>query len=92
MDSSIINKQIQTTDNFFDKRTTGFSVYKFYNKISWLETVLQINFSHEKYLSKNIALANKSGWGASFSWYNCFYVVKSKNIQIISMIGSLKYH
>jgi len=97
LDSSIINKQIQTTDNFFDKRTTGFSVYKFYNKISWLETVLQINFSHEKYLSKNIALANKSGWGASFSWYNCFYVVKSKNIQIISMIeeelpGIYGYH
>lgn len=81
LDPDSINVQKQTIENYINKTTYGINIYQYYSRIKWLQTVIQLDFDYEKYISKNTSFASKDGVGGTFSFYNTIYFTKNKKIQ-----------
>lgn len=81
LDPDSVNVQKQTVENYINKTTYGVNLYQYYSKIKWLQTVIQLDFDYEKYVSKNSSFASKDGIGGTFSLYNTVYLTRNKKIQ-----------
>jgi hypothetical protein len=81
LDPANPNISVEQSGNFLDIRTAGVNIYKMYNKLKWLETVLQAGFSYSKFISHDSAIANNKGYGGTVSLNNTVYFDKRKNIQ-----------
>jgi hypothetical protein len=80
-DTDSINIQKQTVENYINKTSYGINFYKYYNKIDWLSTVIQIDFVYENYTSKSYLFQDKNGFGGTFSLWNTIYFTKNQQLQ-----------
>ncbi|MDP1762521.1 MAG: TonB-dependent receptor [Sediminibacterium sp.] len=83
LDPDSVNVQKQTVENYINKSTFGINLYQYYSKIKWIETVMQLDFDYEKYVSKNASFVGKDGVGGTFSLYNTIYITKNKKVQAV---------
>ncbi|MFM9735646.1 porin family protein, partial [Streptomyces niveiscabiei] len=80
------NIQIQIPQNYFDKTKIGISLYKFFQPKKWLDIIWQNDFFIESFSSHDPAITNLSGFGASLSLYNIYYLSTSKKLQLFNYI------
>ncbi|RXK85855.1 outer membrane beta-barrel protein [Filimonas effusa] len=76
-----LNSQRQYVENYLDYYTSGINIYKYINAADWLESILQIDLSYQKYGSINPSFREESGWSGDISSYNSIYFGKSQQIK-----------
>lgn len=81
LDSLNIMNQIQKTDNFLNVNTYGISIYKLLKLYSWLETVLQGDFTYSEYLTNKKEFSNIYGINGTIIINNT--IIINKEFQVV---------